>query len=90
MKNIVYENYQYVPKSIIFNFFSNILYYVIAFPILYIVTKIVYNLKIEGRENLKQVPNGAVSVSNHVLILDCAMVRFSFRKKTCILYDPGS
>lgn len=78
MKNIVYENYEYVPKNKIFQFFSNILYYIIAFPILHVLTKIIYNLKIEGKENLKEIHSGAISISNHVLILDCAMVRISF------------
>lgn len=71
------EKYNYVPKGIIFSIFSNLLYYGIAFPILKIVTKIVYDLKIEGKENIKNLKGGAVSVSNHVLILDCAMVGLS-------------
>lgn len=68
------EKYEYVPKGIIFNIFSNFLYYIIALPILKIITKIVYDLKIEGRENIQNIEDGAVTVSNHVLILDCAMV----------------
>lgn len=52
----------------------NILYYGIAFPILKILTKIVYDLKIEGKENLRNIKTGAVTVSNHVLYLDCAMI----------------
>lgn len=68
------EKYEYVPKSYIFKFFSNLVYYGIAFPILKLVTKLVYDLKIEGKENIRNLNCGAVSVSNHVLILDCAMV----------------
>ena len=59
------ENYKYIEDGKIFSFFSNLLYYGIAIPILTILTKIVYDLKIE---------QGAVTVSNHILILDCAMV----------------
>ena len=87
IKDVVYENYEYVPKNKIFNFFSNVLYYIIAFPILYVITKIVYNLKIEGKENLKDIKSGAITISNHVLILDCAMVRISIRSKTCIFHN---
>lgn len=75
------ENYEYVPKNIIFQFFSDILYYLIAFPILYVITKLVYDLKIEGRENLDNLETGAISISNHVLILDCAMVGLALRDK---------
>lgn len=75
------ENYEYVPKNNIFQFFSNILYYFIAFPILYVLTKIVYDFKIEGMENLENIESGAISVSNHVLILDCAMVGLALRHK---------
>ncbi len=68
------ENYEYIPKGKIFNFFSNILYNVIALPVLKVLTKIIYDLKIEGIENIRDFQGGAVTVSNHVLILDCAMV----------------
>ena len=57
------------------------LYYGIAFPILKLLTKIIYDLKIEGIENIKKVDGGAISVSNHVLILDCAMVGLAFGKR---------
>lgn len=68
------EKYEYVPKDELFLLFSNLLYYVVAFPILKILTKIIYNLKIEGKENIKSLKDGAVTISNHVLFLDCAMV----------------
>ena len=71
------ENYKYIEDNKIFEIFSNLIYYGVAVPILYIITKIVYDLKIEGRENIRNLEKGAVSVSNHVLFLDCAMVRIS-------------
>lgn len=74
-------NYQYVPKGKMFLLCSNILYYGIAFPILKIVTKLVYDLKIEGKENIRDLKSGAVSVSNHVLFLDCAMVGLACGRK---------
>ena len=64
--------------SFLFSFFSNTLYYLIAFPILKIVTKLVYDLKIEGIENIRDINGPAISVSNHVLLLDCAMVGLSY------------
>lgn len=71
-------------KIIIFSIFSNILYYIIAFPILTILTKIIYDLKIEGKENIRNLKSGAITVSNHVLVLDCAMVGIACGwKKVC-------
>lgn len=75
------ENYQYIKEGKVFSFFSNLLYYGIAFPILAILNKIVYDLKIEGKENIKNLQTGAISVSNHVLILDCTMIGLSFGLK---------
>lgn len=63
---------------------KTILYYGIAFPILLLLTKIVYDLKIEGKENIKNLKSGAITISNHVLVLDCAMVGIACgRKKVC-------
>lgn len=47
------ENYEYVKTGKIFSFFSNLLYYGIAIPILKIIIKFVYDLKIVGKENIK-------------------------------------
>lgn len=59
----------------------NILYYGIAFPVLKVLTKIVYDLKIEGKENVRNIKTGAVTVSNHVLYLDCAMIGLACGRK---------
>lgn len=75
------EQYEYVPKGKFFNICSNILYYCIAFPILKILVKIIYDFKIEGKENIRGLKGGAISVSNHVLILDCAMVGLACGRK---------
>ncbi len=75
------ENYEYIKNEKIFLFFSNLLYYGIAFPILTVLNKLVYDLKIEGKENIKNLKTGAISVSNHVLILDCSMVGLAFGLK---------
>ena len=72
------ENYEYVSKSKLFSLLSNGLYYGIAYPILKILTKIVYDFKIEGKENIRNLKEGAVTVSNHVLFLDCAMVGLAY------------
>ena len=75
------ENYQYIKDGKIFTFFSNLLYYGVAIPVLKVLDKIVYDLKIEGKENIKNLKTGAISVSNHVLVLDCTMIGLAFGLK---------
>lgn len=76
------ENYEYVPKEdSIFSICSDFLYYGIAYPILKVLTKIIYDFKIEGQENIENLEEGAISVSNHVLFLDCAMIGLAFKDK---------
>ena len=75
------EKYQYIKDGKVFSFFSNLLYYGIAVPVLTILNKIIYDLKIEGKENIKNVKTGAISVSNHVLVLDCTMIGLAFGLK---------
>ena len=79
------ENYEYIKKGKIFEWYSNMLYYGVAMPVLYVLTKILYDLKIEGKENLQNLETGAVSVSNHVLFLDCAMVGLALEDKKYII-----
>ena len=75
-------NYEYVPKeNSIFSICSDFIYYGIAYPILKVLTKIIYDFKIEGQENIKNLEDGAISVSNHVLFLDCAMIGLAFKDK---------
>jgi len=80
-ENIINETSFYVSENPIFKAFSTIVYYGIAYPILTIILKIVFDLKIEGKENIKDIGAGAITVSNHVLILDCAMVGIACGKR---------
>lgn len=75
------ENYDYIPKKVSFKIASNLLYFYIAFPILKLLTKIIYDLKIEGKENIRNLNQGAITISNHVLVLDCAMIGIACEKK---------
>ena len=75
------KDYEYICKDKIFSFASNLIYYSIAYPILKLLTKVIYDLKIEGMENIKDIKSGAISVSNHVLFLDCAMIGLAYGSK---------
>ena len=63
--------------SIIFKILSSLLY-LIAYPILFIVTKLWLGLKIEGRENLSKVGDEYITVANHINMIDCAIVPILF------------
>ena len=62
--------------SIIYKILSSLLY-LIAYPILFLVTKIWLGLKIEGRENLDKVGDAYIAVANHINMIDCAMLTLS-------------
>lgn len=70
-KEMKKKSKQFVKKSKIFRFFSWLLYYLIATPVVWLIATFGYGLKIKGKKNLKKVKkSGAVSVSNHVHLLD--------------------
>ncbi len=50
-----------------------ILYYMVAFPILNIMNFLIFNLKVEGRANLRGL-RGTIFISNHVHFLDSGMI----------------
>lgn len=63
-------------RGLIYKILSSMLY-LIAYPILFVLTRLVMDLKIEGRENLKKVGDEYITVANHINMLDCAMIVFS-------------
>ena len=66
------KNYKYINNGIIFKIFSTLLY-IIVFPILLIFNKLMFGFKVYGRENLKKIKRGRITVSNHVHPMDCTM-----------------
>lgn len=62
-------------KNIFFGFFSNLLYYLVALPVLCIFNKIAYGAKVKGKKNLKGLKyTGAVTICNHVHEMDGTFV----------------
>lgn len=49
------ENYKFANKGLIFSIFSNLVYYIISYPVLKVLTKVLYDLKIEGKEKLRNI-----------------------------------
>lgn len=66
------EDYNYIPKNIIFNLISDILIISIAI-ILIIITKVFLGFKITGKENLVK-GRSSVTISNHIHYIDCALI----------------
>ena len=59
--------------SLIYKILSSLLY-LIAYPILFLVTKLWLGLKVEGRENLSKMGDEYITVANHINMIDCAMI----------------
>lgn len=72
------KEYEFIPQSFIFKILSFFIYYIIAAPILTIVCKLFLGLKIKGKENIKNIKTGAITVSNHIHYIDCAMIALAF------------
>ena len=72
--------------SIIYKILSSLLY-IIAYPILFVLTKLVHGLEIEGRENLKNLEDGYIVTANHINMLDCAMVVLSLFPRTPYFFN---
>ncbi len=68
------EHYRFVNRSLPFRLGSNLLFYGIAVPVLSIASRLVFGLKIIGKKNLRYIKGGAVTVTNHVHLLDSPMV----------------
>lgn len=85
------ENYKFVSDNDLYNLISDVVYYFVAVPVIYIISKVMFGLKIEGRENLEKVRGSAITVSNHVHFLDCAMIGLAmFPKRIYYTASDGS
>lgn len=67
------EDYDFIPKHPLFKLASNLLYY-FASIILVVFNYIFFHFRIEGRENIKKVEGGKITISNHIHPMDCSMV----------------
>jgi 1,2-diacylglycerol 3-alpha-glucosyltransferase len=68
------ERYRFINRNILFRLGSSLLFYVIAIPLLSLVSRLFFGLKIVGKKNMRYLKGGAVTVTNHVLLLDSPMV----------------
>ncbi len=71
------ENYTFVNRKPWFLAFAFLFRYLIVFPVFYTITTLFVGFRAKGRANLKAARSGAITVSNHVHMLDGPMLTFS-------------
>ncbi len=64
------ENYKWIHKGFLWKFFSAILYYFIAYPLIKIINRFYYGLKIKNRRIIKKLRSGCFLYCNHTQHLD--------------------
>ena len=79
------ENYPFVPRGRAFRIASGALHR-LAGAVLPLFNRLMFGLQVEGREHLLGIPGGAVTVCNHVHILDCSMVASASGLKKRMLF----
>lgn len=76
------EDYKFVITNKFVKLVSNIVY-VVVWPILWLINVLLFGFKVYGREKLRNVEGGKVTVSNHVHPMDCTMTGLiNFPKRT--------
>lgn len=82
------DNFKYVNKNIFYRFFSFILYYCLAFPILWLISIICLGVKVKGKKNLKELKKneGYFVYSNHCHYFDAFIphVFLGFPRRTYV------
>ena len=71
------ENFVFVNRNIFFRLSSTILFYIIAIPLLKILSILWFGLRIKGEKNLGYLKSGAITVANHMHALDSPMIACS-------------
>ena len=71
------EHFRFVNRNIFFRLGSALLFYLVASPVLNIISRLFLGLEIKGQKNLRYLKGGAVAVTNHVHLLDSSMVACS-------------
>ena len=71
-------------------FFSGIVYYVIVFPLVFLIMKLKYGLRIRNRKALRKLPSGAFIYGNHTNGFPDAVVPslLSFPKRAFVVTGP--
>lgn len=84
------DNFKYIHHNIFYRFFSWILYYILAFPILWLVSKIAFGVKVKNKKYLKKElkkKEGVFFYSNHCHCADAYLshVFFGVPRRTYVI-----
>lgn len=84
--------YRYETRNPLFRLCAFVLYYLIAFPLLFVMCKAVFGVKVVGKKNVRKLKGGYVLYANHVHVMDCALafVFASFPRRSCIVCNPDA
>ena len=81
LESPVDDDYEFEKHGTLFNICSDLLY-LIAYPIVFLLNKILFNFKIVNKEKLDNLKGAKITVSNHINALDCTMIGLlNFHKK---------
>lgn len=85
------DNYNYLTRGVVFKFFGNLFYYIIAYPIIWLINKIKYGVKVKGKKNLKKIKGGYIIMGNHSCFFDQCFdsVMVAFPRKNYIVANKG-
>ncbi|MFQ9516324.1 MAG: lysophospholipid acyltransferase family protein [Eubacterium sp.] len=64
------DNYKWIHNGILWKIFSAVLYYLIAFPLIKIINRFYYGIRIKNRRVIKKLHSGCFLYSNHTQHLD--------------------
>ncbi len=71
------EHFRFINRNVFFRAGSAMLFYLVGIPALTIASRLFLGLDIKGQQNLRYLKGGAVTVTNHVHVLDSTMVACS-------------
>ncbi len=82
----------YVNRNPVWNFFAFLLYYMIALPIVWLVAKLRFGLKVKGRKNLRSArKTGYFLYGNHTQAVDSVTPAIlTAPKKAYLIADPDA
>ena len=76
------QTFNFVPRSILFHVLSRSVYLILV-PLLSLFNRAVLGVRVQGRENLRSIKGGLITVSNHIHIMDCTMIGMCYYPRMC-------
>lgn len=88
---VVDENYRYINDGIFYRFFAFLAYYLLAIPIVWLISFVGKGLKVKGRKNLRKINSGYVLYANHTQVTDAFLgPLLAFPRKVYIIANKDA